>query len=113
MIETTLFETKHNLPFEATQPIERYGWYMLFRIGTCVGQWRATRDAYEILSIINEEPGNGHLNDVFEWFEYSCKRDGKMLRISEVWNSRFKRHLIKKRGFEPESGTLNVVKYDV
>lgn len=31
--------------------------------------------------------------------------------VTEI--SRFKKHLIKKRGFEPESGTLNVVKYDV
>lgn len=107
--DTLLFQTTHALPFESTAPIERYGWYMLFRVGTCEGQYRATWDAYEILSIVNDNPGNGHLDDVFEWFEHSCKRDGKVLRVSEIWNERFYLHLIKKRGFKPD-GSLDLIK---
>ncbi len=80
-----------------------------FKIGTCIGQWRATPDAYEILSIENETPGNGHFEDVLEWFEQSCKRDKKKFRIRCVDNKRFKAHLILKRGFQAE-GIADVIK---
>lgn len=76
--------------------------WMLFRIGTCEGKWRATPDAYEILAVVNNEPGNGHFEDVLEWFEYACRRDGKSLRFVEFMNQRFRRHLIAKRGFLAE-----------
>ncbi len=56
-------------------------------------------DSYDILSIRNRCKHNGHLEDVFEWFEKSCRRDKKVFRVLEVWNKRFKRHLIEKRGF--------------
>lgn len=90
--------TQHKLDFLAA-PWPRNREWMLFKIGTCEGQWRSVNDAYEILSIINSIPGNGHLNDVFEWFEFSCKRDGKKLRILQLWNDKFKKHLLYKRGF--------------
>ena len=115
------FTSSHRLPFEVApwQPDARMaellgidlandGW-MLFRIGTCDGQWRDAGDAYEILSVINSRPGNGHFDDVLEWFEHSCRRDGKRLRIREVENERLKRHLVEKRGFRPE-GEDDVVK---
>ena len=70
-----------------------------FRVGTCVGQFRVTPEAYEILSIINSAPGNGHLEDLFEWFEYGCRRSRLPLRILRFTNQRFKKHLIDKRGF--------------
>jgi len=73
--------------------------WMLFRVGTCEGQWRATDEAYEILSIINREPGNGHLDDLLQWFEYACKRSKLPLRILSFTNPRFKIHLIEKKGF--------------
>jgi hypothetical protein len=82
---------------------------MLFRVGTCHGQWRATNDAYEILSIVNTHIGNGHFDDVLQWFEDSCQRDRKILRIREVWNGNFKAHLIRKRGFSKD-GADDVVK---
>lgn len=104
-------KTKHKLLFESAKwesflanailgnLFNREGW-QIFRIGTVHGQWRATQAAYEILSFANDRPGNGHLDDVFEWFEYSCKRDGKDLVIREFWNDKFKQHCIKKRGFK-------------
>ncbi len=111
------FVSSHRLSFEVTpwrpdaemakllgvdpNDLVRDGW-MLFRIGTCGGQWRCAGDAYEILSVINDRPGNGHFDDVLEWFEQSCRRDGKPLRIREVANERLKRHLMEKRGFRPE-----------
>ena len=70
-----------------------------FVIGTCRGAWRCTDDAYEILAIINTAPGNGHFEDVLEWFEFSCRRDGKKFRFLQLENQGFKRHLIEKRGF--------------
>ena len=105
--------TNHKLHFEIAEWnsfLGKIGWLLsklggkqhwkLYRVGTVHGQWIATETAYEILSISNNEPGNGHLDDVFEWFEYSCKRDKKDLIIREFWNNDFKEHCIKKRGFK-------------
>lgn len=98
--------TEHKLDFLSCHwdnPFNYEGW-KLFKIGTCHGQWTATKDSYDILSVINEVPGNGHLNDVFEWFEFACKRDGRSLRVLEVWNKGFAKHLVTKRGFTYQSG---------
>lgn len=99
------FETTHKLDFEVApwEPIPGFmnnteNFYR-FRVGTCHGLWRSTWISYDILAIDNEEKGNGHFEDVLEWFEQSCRRDKKCLRILEVMNKRFKTHLIEKRGF--------------
>lgn len=104
-----MLKTTHNLPF-LSAPWWRDPAWQVFNIGTCNGQWRATPEAYEILTIVNDAPGNGHLDDVFEWFENSCKRDSKALRVREVWNGYFLKHLIQKRGFARERGD-DVIKY--
>jgi len=103
------FRSTHNLPFEAC-PWPRCPEIQLFRIGTCNGQWTSSKDCYVIISVINEQPGNGHLEDVFEWFENSCKRDGKALVITDFFNKRFKKYCIKKRGFEVIPSTNDVIK---
>src|SRR5688572_27363722 len=96
-------KTKHNLDFlVADWPRNKA--IKLFKVGTMEGQWFSTEDVYVILSFMNNEPGNGHLDDVFEWFEFSCKRDKKPLMILELMNDRFKKHLIEKRGFEEVPG---------
>lgn len=64
-------------------------------------QWGIGKSFYYILSIINDKPGNGHLDDVFEWFENSCKRDGRNLLVLECFNEEFYDHLISKRNFLP------------
>lgn len=98
-----MYKTKNNLQFEACD--SPYNFFIgvpkhkLFRVGTCEGQWGDTYDSYFILSVVNSKPGNGHLNDVFEWFEMSCKRDNKNLLVLECENERFYNHLISKRGF--------------
>lgn len=102
------FKTTHNLEFEAA-PWREHPLIILFRVGTCHGQWFSTDDAYCIISIMNETPGNGHLEDVFEWFVNSCKRDKKALIVMELMNNRFKEHLIKKRGFH-DMGNDHVIK---
>lgn len=101
------FEIAKWLPLGKANPIS--DGFLRFRVGTVTGVWTATHDAYEILGITNEMSGNGHLDDVFEWFEFSCKRDNKKLRVLETTNKRFRHHLIDKRGFV-EDGPDNVVK---
>lgn len=101
--------TKHNLDFEACH-WPRNEAIQLYRIGTVEGQWMHTEFAYCIISFLNKSPGNGHLDDVFEWFEHSCKRDGKALMIMAFANDRFKKHCIEKRGFTAIPNTDDVIK---
>lgn len=105
------FKSSHNLIFESC-PWERNPAMQCFRIGTCEGQWFYSdlANAYCILTVINNCPGNGHLNDVFEYFENSCKRDQKALMILELMNEHFKKHLIEKRSFIPMPGTDHLIK---
>ena len=107
-MEQNAIITEHKLDFLSRQWSDEWN---IFKIGTCGGQWSATEDAYIILSFINDEPGNGHLNDVFEWFEHSCKRDKKNLIVMEVMNEGFYMHLLTKRGFIPlDASGNNVIK---
>jgi hypothetical protein len=93
--------TKHKLDFlSAIWDIDPS--WREFKIGTVTGLWRSIEypiSAYEILAFKNQEPNNGHLDDVFEWFEYSCKRDNRPLIILDVINTDFKSYLIRERGF--------------
>lgn len=75
--------------------------YLLFRVGTCEGLWTVRAEVFVILSIVNDDPGNGHLEDVMEWFYFSCMSAGKHLLIEELMNEKFRDHLIEKRGFKP------------
>lgn len=94
-------QTTHNLDFEACKwPVDPEA--MAFRVGTCEGLYYPKKDSLDILVIKNKKKGNGHLNDVFEWFEYSAKQYKLPLRVLQVWNEGFKKHLIEKRGFKPE-----------
>ena len=83
--------------------------YQGFRIGTCEGLWTSRPAAYVILSVINDKPGNGHFEDVLQWFYHSCRRDRKDLIIEDFFNMDFKRHMIEKRGFKPH-GTNDAIK---
>src|SRR5687768_8724527 len=104
-------KTTHNLDF-LVAPWGRDDW-LRFKVGTCHGLWRCTSEAYEILSIVNNEPGNGHFEDVIEWFESSAKRDNKWVVFMEVWNTKLLRHLIEKRGFQRRDliDHVNAVKF--
>jgi hypothetical protein len=91
-------KTKHDLDFLSdNHPF--YG--LIFKVGTCHGIWRFNADSYIIIAITNDKPNNGHLDDVFQWFENSCKRDKRSLKVIEIMNRDFYWHLISKRGFEP------------
>lgn len=78
-------------------PANDSGW-LIFKVGKCSGQWRSTKDNYEILSFLNDEPGNGDFANTLDWFYESCIRDKRNLLIREVWNERLAKHLIG-RGF--------------
>jgi len=108
------FKSKHNLLFES-RPWKSSGWplpgeFFQFRVGTIHGLWQSTEHSYDILAIDNDQPGNGHFEDVMQYFVRSCQRDHKDLRFLEVMNDRFKKHLINVRGFKKESKTNNVIK---
>lgn len=55
-------------------------------------------------------PETGHLDDVFQWFEFSATRYKCPLLILELMNPRFKKHCIDKRGFTPVRGTDHLIK---
>lgn len=90
--------TTHKLDFKC-RPWHFDDGYVNFRVGTCGGLYRCDGNVFRILAIDNKEPGNGHFEDVLQWFEHSCKRDGYSLQFMEIMNPRFKKHLIEKRGF--------------
>lgn len=104
-----MFKTEHELEYlqgEETE-IEPGRTMAGYRVGTCHGLVCFTDDAIEILAVANEEPGNGHFNDVLQWFEYAAVDQGKILRVIELWNQPLKRHLIGKRAFiEQDSQTV-------
>jgi hypothetical protein len=109
--EVRPFVSSHGLAFEEGkyEPLSHLGRalqqekpWKKFHIGTCEGLWGVTDTDYEILAVVNDKPGNGHFRDVLEWFEQSCRRDGKALRILQVWNADLLRHLTTKKGFVRE-----------
>lgn len=88
--------------------------YIDFRVGTCAGLYYSTEEEYIILAITNDSPGNGHFEDVLEWFYASCIRDRKNLVIQEISNVKFKTHLLEKREFqECDDYPRSVMKYYV
>lgn len=105
-------ETTHHLDFESCPWESSLGVdenFHRFRIGTCEGLWQSTENSYDILAITNTIPGNGHFEDVLQWFEHSCRRDRKHLKVLEIMNVPFRKHLIVKRGFKP-LGLSDVIK---
>lgn len=107
-MNTQPFKSTHDLAFGMAPWITAD--FTRFKIGTCEGLWRSTPTSYDILAIINTKPGNGHFIDVLEWFEQSCIRDNRDFQILEVWNERFKKHLIRKRGFHAIGREDSVIK---
>lgn len=99
MIIEKPFQSTHGLIFETGGPFRHDPAFTHFRIGTVNGIYSAIPDAYIVLAILNNVPGNGHMDDFFEYFERSCRRDKKAFRIIEILEKRFRDHLIQKRGF--------------
>jgi hypothetical protein len=66
-----------------------------FKVGTCCGQWRREGNEYQVLAVINDQPGNGDFQHTLDYFYESCQRDKKNFRICCVWNKRLAAHLAK------------------
>lgn len=92
--------------FETTRYLTKYGSFYGFRVGTCEGLYRSTDDAFEILAIVNREKGNGHFSDAMWWFEQSCRREQKKLRLLETFNLKLYWKSIRKHGYCRKKGTL-------
>lgn len=95
-----------NIPFESINMEYRNTGFYKFRVGTCEGLWRATKDAYEVLAVVNREKGNGHFKMTMEYFERSCIRDRRKLRLCEVFNPWLYYQSIKYFGYRRKKGTL-------
>lgn len=104
------FKSTHDLKFESrpwklgvelSKLIPGSDKIMEFKVGTCNGQWFTddNRNCFVILSIINHSPGNGHTDDIFEWFENSCKSYKYDLVVEKLMNQKFKMKLLS-NGFE-------------
>lgn len=108
------FSTKNNLDFwsknyEGVQPTGDKEDRIWFIVGTCRGMYIIDDSAYDLWAIGNSRPGNGHFDDVLQWFEFFCNRDNKDFIISRIENTKFRSHLIGKRGFA-EHGPAGVIK---
>jgi hypothetical protein len=98
-----IFETTHKLDFEV-RPWRLSNEFVEFKVGTCHGLYSSDKNSFNILAVINDNPGNGHTKDVFEWFEHSCRRDGKSLKVLEIMNEEYMSDLINKHGFKKIEG---------
>jgi hypothetical protein len=108
------FQTTHKLDFQIapfSSPIAEKQGLQRFKVGSVIGIFGVTHDGYEIHSCNNTEINNGNFEDVMEWFEYSAKRDKGSLTFTDVKNKRFRKHLLKKRGFKvSEENKTDIVK---
>lgn len=102
------FQSLHNLQFEE-RPNPRYKGHREYKVGTIHGIYFNTHTSLNITAVFNDEPGNGHFEDLLQWFERSCKREKMNLVFMHCDNLKFKEHLLNKRGFLPMPGTVNNV----
>lgn len=84
-----------------------------FEIGTVHGLWVQSRMSIDIFACINDEPGNGHMDDVFEWFFEIAKEGALAVRIVNVSAVKFRNDLIEKWGFTPTDTFDTLVKFVV
>jgi hypothetical protein len=81
-----------------------------FFVGTCNGIFDVNAEGVNIIGITNENPGNGHVDDVFEWFEYAAAGADTRLWVREIYNQRFKQRCLTKRGFIQSSNPMDIYK---
>lgn len=103
-----VFKSTNNIIFEVAPHFDKD--VLHYRVGTCTGIYSWDANNYNIIAIVNDKQGNGHLQDVFDWFENSCKRDKKNLKVVEIMNGKFYKHLIDKKGFKAIDSN-NVIKH--
>lgn len=84
-----------------------------FEIGTVHGLWNASTLSIDIFACINNEPGNGHLDDVFEWFFAIAKEKGLPVRVTNVSSPTFREQLIEKWKFIPTNDRDTLLRFDL
>lgn len=85
--------------YEFLKPTEEDEKRVWFIVGTCKGMYIIEDSICDIWAITNSDPGNGHFDDVLEWFEFFCKNGNRDLLITRIENMKFRDHLLNKRGF--------------
>ena len=83
-----------------------------FKVGSVHGLWRQGETVIEIWAIINDEPGNGHMDDAIEWFVEIARLSGVILRVVEISSVTFRNQLIDKWGFSTTDVQSQLIKYD-
>lgn len=81
-----------------------------FKVGTCRGMCTTDKAYIVVIALVNDSKHNGHLEDVFQWFEFSAKNIKKDLMFIVENNEDFKKHLIGKRGFTDAGGSKLIKK---
>jgi hypothetical protein len=71
-----------------------------FICGTVDGIFTVEKERVVMIGIGNMQPGNGHITDVFQWFERACRELKKNFWIVEIINEGFYRHLVEKHCFQ-------------
>lgn len=117
--KTTNGQLFYAAPYDRPWNNERF---IMFKIGTVNGIWRSDKKAIIVLAVANDKPGNGHLEDFFDWFETACVQAELPLIIQEVGSlenaafddfkisNRFANYLVQKRGFKQIEGTNDYIK---
>lgn len=106
------FKSTNNLKFQiADKPHWPGSNSYAFKIGTVEGICRQTPISFDILSVSNSQPGNGHLKDFFEWVFEIAKQGNAALRFFNV-REKFGK-VLTEYGFEAgdEPGQFFTLKY--
>lgn len=70
-----------------------------FEVGSCKGVFFTDDKYFNILAIENKEPHNGDFEKAMKWFYIEANKSNLGVRFCELLNTRFKLHLITKKGF--------------
>ena len=108
------FKSTHHLKFKTAPHIISGAPSGLekFEIGSVHGLWRQGKAVVEIWAIINDKPGNGHMDDAIEWFVEIARLSGVILRVVEISSVTFRNQLIDKWGFTTTDVQSQLIKFD-
>lgn len=84
--------------------------YLAVEVGTVSGLFKLKDRQVRVLSIINNEEGNGQVRDFMEWMEHVAAEKGFPLVVICVWNLRMENMLLK-NGFKQVGNSADFIKY--
>jgi len=95
------FKSSHKLKFKtaphviagAPTGMEKY------EVGTVHGLWHQSSMSVDVFALINEKPGNGHVDDALEWFFAIAKEGALGVRVVNITAEAFRQTLINEWGF--------------